>query len=680
MKRLFITIALIVIIVLVGFVILIAAFYSEPESPANAIAVPDSFADYPEPERWDAALFLPYSVCEEILKEFKGTVVQTELLGFDSEVRLIDAKIAGAFGNAKITLKLGVGLKGTRKTIECTASGTLRFIEMQRGLDGEVIAKFAASIEDVNFGDERYREFVGKLTAQMVNALFAPILTFALPVPAQLSFRLGFEEEVTFDTDNKGRVNVCVLATDAILSRRVGQIATVFVPSGMWIGVAAEGSGKPTTSPELDGSIEKTLAPYESEGGSVPKLLVHGNLLAGLVNELDHRPDASRISIFGRSHRGNLHYTKWTGGDWGKGGVTVRLKNDKEFGSLMLNPTADWTPRGLTFLCQYTANAQADLAVNVDLGPGGGVGTSVGCHGFSEGTLHGTFTTKLVSKQELQTKEKATALLLTPILGNNQNCTLTAKTDGKLKMKAGADFLSIDVPTFSVIVEANAPSNLLPSLPLLTNEPYPIPFLETNKPSNVRFSLPSEKLKPGELAKIPCLIFEPSDTIHGDEAGYALAFKAKVVRLNKTQITARKDAIKALVKETRQFGRPTIGKISVAVDGIKIGPGNEVVKVFMHIWRNVSQAVNEAKAVGKNIEQTADKAWKDTENQFNRSKKDVKRETRRFGKNVEREVGKFGKTTERKVGGFAKKLERATAKALEKLGEGITNFLRKPFG
>ena len=673
---------------------LLVSFSSLAQANPDA-ALRAELARYPQPADWDAAVFLPYRIPNAVLTQLvgrKAKVINDSFLVPDLTLTLNKAALAGEFGSGKAILRFtALAARIPVGGIELEIAGRIRYDQLRRAKNGRGDVLFAITAETVKLvptlGEKQIPppEWLSNLTPAILNRFLDDYFKFAIPLPVDfaLALKFGAEEkrvrdpdgktlafqpttgDLSFETGKGGRVNVRVTADAGEIKRSATALTPIFVPSGVWLGVGIAARTGPATPAALSsngGAIEILLASYQKQGGDLGRLLLRGGFLTGMFDELSAKTVAKRTAkIRVIEHSGDLFQQEWRDNILGKGGINVSLENENGTGYLTIAPTAAWNSTdGLALTCDYNASAQVDLHVHVDPLIGGGIGTSVGCDGKSNGRVIA------IGKLKLTANQNASVLSLVPEFAGKQSLNIQVQSDGKFKIGKILD-ISLDVGRVGVKVELPVPRDLLPSIPLLTTEPHPL-NLPRSVPlsAGVALTAPPDESDPVQRAdkKEACLIFIPLDSPLHDEFGFVVAFDAKVEQLTKAERDARREAVVIALNET---ARPKleVGKISILLGGLEFGSGNDFVKIALAIIKGISHAVDEAGKAGKNIERTASKAGKDTEREVARASRNTEREVGRAGKNVEREVSRSGRNVEREVGRFGKNVEREVQHAVE---------------
>ena len=659
----------------------------------------------PQPADWDAAVFLPYRIPNSGLDQLvgrKAKVVNDSPLVPDLTFTWKKSALAGDYGNGKAILHFTALAARFPVGIDLEVAGKLRYDALQRGENGRGDVRFAITAETVKpvavAGAKQTPppDWLVALTPGVLNTFLDDYFKFAIPVPVDFVIALKFGEkkardpadktlryqpksgDLSIETGKGGRINVRITADAGEIKRSATALTPIFVPSGVWLCVATGAPATPAAPADPPPSnIDVLLAPYQKQGGDLGRLLLRGSFLTGMFNELGAKTEAERrAEVKVIEHSGDLFKQEWRDNVLGKGGIKVSLENNDGKGNLTISPTATWNAAdGLSLACGYDAWAQVDFHVHVDPLISGGIGTSVGCEGKSNGSV----TAK--ARLKLTTNPNASVLSLVPEFGEKQCLNLTVQSDGKFKVGKILD-ISLDVGRVGAKVELPVPRDLLPAIPLLTTQPHLL-----NLPATVPLSAgtalitpppdPKAPIQPGDK-KEPCLTFIPLDSPLHDESGFVVAFDAKVEQLTKSEREARREAVADAVEETTR-PKLEVGRISILLGGLEFGSGNEFIKIALAIIKEVDRAVEDAIKAGKNIERTVAKAGKDTEREVARAYRNTEREVGRAGKNVEREVGRAGKNVEREVGRFGKNVEHEVQRAVEPAKK-ATKWIKKTFG
>ena len=568
--------------------------------------------EHPSPRTWDSAVYLPYATPNELLSQFIGTAIVTDIKGLANvSLTLTTFKITGGWGEARVELGLHAGTSLTKDSADLTVEGKLLYRGYTEKTSGTASAVFGVVLDtpraaaNVNGKTLTAPDWLTSVAASSAMRLFEDRLTFAIPVTTDYSRRVGYNGETTLKAGDAGTVTVRITAPGTTLHEKIERFAPVLVRSGMWLCVRFEGSPAPKSG-VVPTKLEEALAEYESESGPTPKLFVNGNFLEGVVNglgELSETARTAKAKIV--SHRDRLLNT---GGDIH---AKVWLENDDGGGSLTVTPSADWKVdendsnkhHALTIAATYASAVSANLHVHVDVGPGGGAGTSVGTRGNSSGKVEGTMKTLLLSDKP-DPKAPGKVLVLRADFPK-QELKAEVKTDGRLKLKILGGWESIRVPQFGTRVTLPVPYNVVPSIPLLSDAPYPIDFAASETlPEGVA-------IVPAEGKKIPThLVVEPGEPIR-DPLGYVLPFTVQILALTDEEANQRAAATRAvLLRESR----PTIelGKVEVLLAGVAFGPNNDLIKSVRNTYETLDKAqrdfVNETEKVAERVGDTVNDA------------------------------------------------------------------------
>jgi hypothetical protein len=240
----------------------------------------------------------------------------------------------------------------------------------------------------------------------------------------------------------------------------------------------------------------------------------------------------------------------------------------------------------------------------------------------------------------------------------NQEIRAEAKTDGHLKMKILGGWETIEVPEFGARVTVPVPHNVVPSIPLLSDAPYPIDLRK-------RQALPTHiSIVPADGKRIPThIVIDPGEPVW-DAVGYLLPFTVKILTLTKAEAEQRTAVTEAILSRESQ---PPIelGKVEILLAGIVFGRNNELVKAVRNTYLTLNKAqrdfVNETERVAQNVSDTASEAWKDST-----------RELKRARKNIAKQVGRSSTDAI----GFGAKAVGGVAKTFNKAGSYISKRLR----
>jgi hypothetical protein len=443
-----------------------------------------------------------------------------------------------------------------------------------------------------------------------------------------------------------------VEAPGGSIEKRLIRIEPIFVPRGLWL-CASYTPEQPTSFNTAAEPKARWKTYDDSAKDDVARLLVRGMFLADALDALGHKPEAERTAtITGVGHEGKLI----------DGNTSIWLENDGEWAKLTIEPRANWTgDAGLRATCPYTAEAHADIAFNFRL-PFGKVGSSIGCHGTSEakgsGAPEAQFIPLLIDRASVAPATfKAAAFVITPVFVKGtelQVLRLHIETDGtfETKLPFGAWFKT-DVPKVEVDAMLPVPPDILPRLPLLTNEPHPIDFGNSVK-------LPNGAVLIAPKGGFPThAVLEP---INGDvtPSGYAFEFKLTLETLAPDKVEARKSAISAMLRDT---AKPTltVGQIKVKVGGI--GESNDLIKALIALGQAVGEAYEAGKKVAADTVETARKAAEDFAREGEKALADVSKEFSTAERNTERTIAKAGKDTEKALGKAAGQTMAAAHKA-----------------
>jgi hypothetical protein len=627
---------------------------SKRKTEAIAIAR-EAAGEHPTPGTWDAALYLPYTVWNDLLGRFVGTEIACDLRGVvGMRIVLTGIKISGEWGNARVDLNLRAQTSLSGDSAELVTTGRLLYCGYAEKESGTVSAVFRIDLDPPSQTEKTGAKtflkpgWLTQLVATGAMKLLEDQLTFALPVPVNFAFPLGYDEETTIRANDEGWVKVHVTAAGATLRQRVERFAPIFVPSGLWLCLQFQGSPK-TEVAAAPTKIEDALANYDKEGGDQAKLIVHGKFLEGIVNglgELSEEARTAKASII--DDGGRLFHS---GGDVY---AAVWLQNHDGGASLTVNPSAEWKTEGLEVTVAYQALARANLHVHVDPGISGGVGTSVGSRGSSGGIVKGTMKTMLLCDNECLSGK---VLALRPDF-RNQELRIEMTTDGRLKLEILGGWESIRVPSFGVRTILPVPHNVLPSIPLLTDAPCAIDLSVSKKlPPGLAITLPQKTRLPTHL------VIEPTEPT-GDPLGYVMPFTVRFDNFTSEEVRKRTAAVDAVLRSEAQ-PKIEVGKIDVLFAGFAFGSNNEIIK-----------------AVANTVE-TLHKTGKDVEHEVARTADNVEAQVENGAKNTEREVGKFVTHAEREVGNTGGNVAKTTTKAARDIkgaGKKVDKWRRKTLG
>jgi hypothetical protein len=648
-----------------------------PKQGNEAIEVArQAVAEQPSPADWDSAVYLPWATPNDLLSQFLGTAIVADFKGLPSvNLTLTQAKIIGDWSEAKVEIRLLAGTSLNEDSAELVATGRLLYRGYAEKESGTATTVFRIALEppkaSANVKGKTFAapDWITELAASGVIRILEDRLTFALPVPIDFSRPVGYDGTTTLKAGDAGTVTVRITAPGATLRKRIDKFAPIFVPSGLWLCARFEGRPQPRPSPP-PAKIEDALAEYEKQGGEGAKLIISGKFLEGVVNGLGELPEAARTAkakIVGHRDRllntsGDIHAKVW-------------LHNHEGGGSLTVSPSAQWkldekdAAKGfaLHIAAGYQSAVSANLAVHVDPGISGGVGTTVGSHGNSSGSVKGTMKTVLLQNKE-DAKEPGKVLLLRADF-QNQELNAEVKTDGRLKLKVLGGWESIRVPQFGVRATVPVPHNIVPGIPLVSDAPHPLEFSVADVvPDGVA-------IMPMEGKALPThLVIEPSEPTH-DSIGYMIPFTLHFLTLTADEATKRAATIETVL--TRE-SRPTIavGKIEVLLAGIVFGPNNDIIKAVRNTVETLDKAqkdiVNETERVAERVDATVTDAAEDTAE-----------ELKVAGKNIEKQVGRSAKDGERMVAKAGKDIEKNTAKAgkdIEKNAQKAGKWIKKTFG
>jgi hypothetical protein len=608
-------------------------------------------AAYPEPSKWDAAVYLPYAVPNDLFSHMAGTKITVDVSGLaTATLTLKGAKVSGDWAEAKVELELEAGTSLNADTAGLTVSGRLLYLGFAENRDGSASAAFAVALDQpranaiVSGKTFETPDWVGRYVAAGAMRLLEEQLRFAIPVPLEFTRNFGYTGESLLRT-GEGWIKLNINAPGATLRQEVAEVAPIFVPSGLWLGVDFEeglvaAATKPPAAavppskraPLTPAAFQAALVAYEKQAGTMPQLFVNGQYLASLVNGIGKLSLAERTATATIvNDGGNLAST--SGDIYAK----VYLQNHDGGGWLSVAPAATWGTEGLKITCAYEASARANLHLHVDPGPGGGVGTSVGIRG-STGSQKVTATVGLRLLQNPQEGQPGSILALKADFGN-QAVAITAKTDGRFKLKLLGGWVVASVPQIGAKITLPVPHNVVPSIPLLTDAPLAVDFAESVELPPGGVLTPPEKGVPTHML---IAAGEPQMDAVGCVVPFAVSFEA----LSKEDASKRLAAVEAVLKAE---SRPKIevGSVEVDLGGIKIGKNNEIIKAVI------------------NTVETLEKAGDDVAREADRAADNVEREVGKVGENVEREVGRGGKNVEREVGKFSKNVQREVAKVTD---------------
>jgi hypothetical protein len=677
---------------LAGFavIILVSTGSSLAQSaPAPSTAMrPEPIAD--TPDRWDAALFLPGSVPEVVLTKVAGASVRIPMQFFDLQLTFVKASTKFDWDKAAIGITLAAGLADGEPLAQLEAGGTISFLKFERGPDGlSPQVRFRVALDALKAGTPLSgkkldaAQLVTKLREAGILETLSDYLSFSVPVPLDLVGKVSFDDELSFACDDKnGEVKVRVTTPSGAISKKVTDMRAVVVPAGIWLCAQFDGAPPPAIAGEELQPNERWKA-FEVQARQVPKdtarMLVSGTFLVDAFDQLKTLlGDAGTVKVIGVAHKGKLV----------DGDARVWLQNDDENASLTVTPNVVWTPTGLKVTCGYTANTQADIGFNFKL-PIGNVGSTVGLHGESGGSVEAQFAATIVSTAAPKAPAtfRASGLVLKPQFlkdGKLEQLALKVETDGTFKTKLPfGGYMKTDAPT--VIIEATlpVPPDVLPRLPLLTNEPRLFDYAKS-------LQLPvGYTLRPPEKGFPTHAVLTPTDADATAE-GYWVDFKFGLVQLKAEEADTQRKAIEVMLMETER-PKLEVGNIKVTVAGI--GPNNDLIKALMKIGEAVYGAYKLAAEKGENVTETVAKAAEDFEREFGKGAGNVEKEFSRAERNIEREVGTGAKNTEKAVGKAGRDIENAVAKAtngagrvvtgvgktIHKTVEGVGNVITKPF-
>jgi len=598
-------------------------------------------AAHPVPSKWDAAVYLPYAVPNDLLGKMEGTKVATDVSGLaTATVTLKGVKVSGDWAEGKVELELEAGTSLSSDTAGLTVSGRLLYLGFAENRDGTASAAFAVALGEpkanAKISGKTFEtpDWLGRYVAAGAMRLLEDQLRFSIPVPLEFSRKFGYTGESLLRT-GEGWIKLNISAPGATLRQEIAEIAPIFVPSGVWLGVdfeegliaTAPPAATATPAPLAPAALQAALVAYEKQGGTMPRLFVNGHYLASLVNDIGKLSLAERTATATiAGHGGNLAST---GGDiYAK----AYLHNDDGGGWLTVAPSATWGPEGLKISCGYEAAARANLHLHVDLGPGGGVGTSVGIRGGT-GRQQVTGTVRLRVLQNPKEGQPGSVLALKADFAN-QAVAITAKTDGRFKLKLLGGWASADVPAIGAKITLPVPHNVVPSIPLLSDAPLALHFAESVELPTGGVLTPSEK-------GVPTHMLIAAGEPEMDAIGCIVPFAVSFETLSKEDAAKRCEAVEAVLRAESQ-PKIEIGSVEVDLGGIKIGKNNEIIKAVVNTVETLEKA-------GKDVAREADRAADNVEREAGKVAGNGEREAGWAEKNVEREVGKFSKNAEREV-------------------------------
>jgi len=612
------------------------------------------------PTGWDAALFLPASIPEAVFATVAGASLRIPMQFFDFQLTFVKASTKFDWDKATIGITLAAGLADGEPLAQLEAGGSISFLKFDRSADGSnPQARFRVTLDALKASTPLSgkkvdaTQLVAKLREAGILETLSDTFSFSIPVPLDLAANVHFDDELSFTCDDKnGEVKVRVTAPGGAISKKITDVRAVIVPAGIWL--CAQFDGAPL-SPDAEVELppNERWKAYEVRARLVPKdtarMLVGGTFLVQTFDQLKTiLGDAGTIQVKGVAHKGKLV----------DGDARVWLENDNESASITVTPSAVWAPTGLKVTCRYKTTAQADIGFKFKL-PVGNLGSTVGCNGESGGSVEAQFAATILSSAAPKPPAtfQASALVLKPQFlkdGKLEQLALKVETDGtfKTKLPFGAH-IKVDAPTVKVEATLPVPVDVLPRVPLLTNEPRV--FDRANS-----LQLPAGySFRPAEKGFPTHAVLTPTEADATGE-GYWVNFKFGLVQLKPEEADTQRKAIDMMLRETE---RPKIelGNIKVTVAGI--GPNNDLIKALMMIGGLVYDGYNSAVEAKENVAETVAKAAEDFDREFGKGAGNVEKEFARAARNIEREAGKAGKNTEKTVGKAGGDIEVAMAKA-----------------
>ena len=572
-----------------------------------------------------------------------GTKVTTDVSGLaTATLTLKKAKVSGDWGEGKVELELEAGTSVTADTGGLTVSGRLLYLGFADNRDGTSSAAFAVALGEPTVNAKisgktfEAPDWVGRFAKAGAMRLLEEQLRFAIPVPLEFTRKFGYMGESLLRT-GKGWIKLNISAPGAVLRQEIAEIAPIFVPSGIWLGVdfeeglIASATAAPAplkvSAPLAPPALQAALVAYEKQGGTMPRVFVNGQYLSSLVNGIGKLSVAERTATATiADHGGNLGST--SGDIYAK----AYLHNNDGGASLVVEPAAVWGPDGLKITCAYDASARANLHLHVDPGPGGGVGTSVGIHGGTgKKTVSGTLGLQILENPK---EDEPGQVLALKANFANQAVNITAKTDGRFKLKVLGGWESIRVPQIGATITLPVPHNIVPSIPLLTDAPLPLDFSRSTELPNGGVLTPPEKGLPTHMLIVAG---DPQMDAIGCVVPFAVSFESYTAE----EAAKRRQAVRAVLATE---GRPKveIGKVEIDLGGLQVGMNNDIIKTVVNTVETVKKA-------GQDIAEEADRTADNVEREVGKVADNVEREVGRAGNNVEREVGKFSKDVQREV-------------------------------
>jgi len=474
----------------------------------------------------------------------------------------------------------------------------------------------AAEIGFFSFG---LKSYWASLAADLVRLFADPsLLEVQIPFVDRTALALELDETRTEKVNDAGAtITFHTGLPPTVIEQRFTAWPPLIVPGGIWVLARRSEKGQISITPSpppMRDALPAAIAALESNvAAAVPskpardvEVFLSGNSFAEMARRIGSLPtDKRTLVVETKAATGRLAEVAWKDNVLGSGGAYAELA-DAARGRATLElgvQDARWGQDGLAMALSGRFRAAAPIHVHVDPLIGGGVGTTIGVEGASDGTL--SLSAKL--------RNVATGSGQLVVVEPTFRCDTIAAdvaSDGRLK----ADFGWMSVPRIGARIHMPVGRDRLPASPLIDTRPHFV-RLSIQDPDGDKGPWQIRPAWGGAVFRLAA-VDGTSDAagLHaradlriqpvgrsGDESSLKAAGEAVETE---TQALLAQWKILSEELQNEDTGCNAKSTVEIVLGDLVVGSNNEIVKFLRNAWNDLTKGPgdsNDAVKAGKKI-------------------------------------------------------------------------------